>query len=53
MGGAVDSVRLTFICGGSRFSEAWVGAHLATLSDDELWHSLDVATRGGIKKPSE
>ena len=28
----------------------WVGAHIATLDDEELWHKLEVETQGFIKK---
>ena len=51
--GALDSVHLTFHCGGERHSVAWVGAWLETLDQDALWRELFAATRGAIMKPAE
>jgi len=31
---------------------AWVGAHIASLSDDALWHKLEVETQGFVRKPA-
>jgi hypothetical protein len=51
--GELDSIHLTFHCSGQRHSVAWVGAWLETLDADALWRELDLATRGGIRKPQE
>ena len=51
--GELDSVHLTFHCGGQRRSVAWVGERLETLSDDDLWREIDLATMGYVKKPDE
>jgi hypothetical protein len=50
--GELDSVHLTFHCGGQRRSVQWVGAWLETLSQDQLWRELEINTVGAIKKPT-
>ena len=49
---AVDSVYLTFHCGAQMHRVKWVGAWLESLTPTALWHELDIATRGAIKKPT-
>jgi len=49
---AVDSVYLTFHCGAQMHRVQWVGAWLESLTPTALWHELDIATRGAIKKPT-
>ena len=48
---AVDSVCLTFHCGTQIHRVQWAGGWLQSLSPDDLWSELDIATRGAIKKP--
>jgi hypothetical protein len=50
--GELDSVHLTFHCGGKRHSVAWVGAWLETLTPDDLWRELYGVTLGAINKPT-
>ena len=47
---AVDSVYLRFHCGAQMHRVQWVGVWLESLSPDDLWRELDIATRGAIKK---
>ena len=49
---AVDSVYLTFHCGAQIHRVQWAGAWLESLSPNDLWRELDIATRGAIKKPT-
>jgi hypothetical protein len=51
--GELDSVHVTFHCGGKRFSKAWTGAWLATLDDKALVRELDIATQGGIREADQ